>query len=428
MPLPALPLGLLQVCQTAVPPTVITIAVDLRLGTAGTDGGNDLTAAADPGQEMGIVQSCGAPSSNSRTLNGATNQPGKKTVEIDGDRAFLARLTPTTAPNAKATADQYVPTARQSISGQASVGKLPELEPIEFESAPATRQSDALALDRKAAPSAGLAFAESHHGSSPDATEQRHATRGNAVPPSVRGANFEQTASLPGEDHSKDGSGTRDKDDGQPEQQAHASQRTAAEVIAPRSEQATQPEVIGKPAPMVVANSPSLSNRSTAPPAAWPPPVAPTGPVANTDLPQAAAVAPALREIAVQVSDSQGGNVALHIVDKAGKIMVDVRTPDADLARILRTDVDHLVSRLEQTGYQVDTWSPGDRAPGVSETANTGQNYSSNSEGDHSNENTPRFGTGPDARQQQERRSQQAWMQYFDDNLNDSTFNDRRTN
>jgi len=112
-------------------------------------------------------------------------------------------------------------------------------------------------------------------------------------------------------------------------------------------------------------------------------------------------------------------------VDRAGRITVDVRTPDVDLARVLRTDVDRLVSRLEQNGYRTEMWVPGDRVPSVAESRESGTGYSGNPDR-KGNQEDGRFGPGQDPRQQQERRSQQAWMNYFDDNLNDNTVSDRR--
>ena len=63
----------------------------------------------------------------------------------------------------------------------------------------------------------------------------------------------------------------------------------------------------------------------------------------------------AAREIQLEVRDSDA-RVNLRLVERAGSVQVDVRTPDSHLASSLRDDLPALTARLEQTGLHAETW------------------------------------------------------------------------
>ena len=71
----------------------------------------------------------------------------------------------------------------------------------------------------------------------------------------------------------------------------------------------------------------------------------------------------ATREIRLELRDADA-RVDVRLVERAGVVQVDVRTPDGHLAESLRSDLPALTARLEQTGLRAETWhnAPADSA------------------------------------------------------------------
>jgi hypothetical protein len=63
----------------------------------------------------------------------------------------------------------------------------------------------------------------------------------------------------------------------------------------------------------------------------------------------------AARAIQLELRDADA-RVNVRLVERAGSIEVDVRTPDSHLAGSLRDDLPALTARLEQTGLRAETW------------------------------------------------------------------------
>jgi hypothetical protein len=55
---------------------------------------------------------------------------------------------------------------------------------------------------------------------------------------------------------------------------------------------------------------------------------------------------------------SEAGGVDLRIQEKAGKVQVSVRTPDAELSSSLQSNLGDLVDRLERKGFDTEAWAP----------------------------------------------------------------------
>jgi hypothetical protein len=85
--------------------------------------------------------------------------------------------------------------------------------------------------------------------------------------------------------------------------------------------------------------------------------------------PQAHPVKPEpLRELSLVVPGKQAegrtqGSVEVRVLERAGEVRLSVRTPDTELATSLRQQLGDLVGRLEQTGYQAETWRPAEVSP-----------------------------------------------------------------
>jgi hypothetical protein len=137
-----------------------------------------------------------------------------------------------------------------------------------------------------------------------------------------------------------------EKQDAQPERQPKA----AATAV---SQSAAQPDVppaatnFMAPAPAAPAPAPHTAAAPT--PVAAPAPVAP--------IPDPVPVPAAATDIKIALNDN-GQRVELRVTDRAGDIHVTVRTPDAQLATSLRSDLPVLSSKLEQSGFHSDMWRP----------------------------------------------------------------------
>jgi len=70
------------------------------------------------------------------------------------------------------------------------------------------------------------------------------------------------------------------------------------------------------------------------------------------------AASPITRQISLNLSTDDSTQVNIGFTERAGKVLVAVRTPDHELAQSLRTDLSDLVGRLESKGFKTETWTP----------------------------------------------------------------------
>ena len=64
------------------------------------------------------------------------------------------------------------------------------------------------------------------------------------------------------------------------------------------------------------------------------------------------------QEISIRIAPADSPAVDLRVVERAGQIHVDVRTPDAAMQTSLRQDLGTLTSSLERAGYHAETFTP----------------------------------------------------------------------
>ncbi len=111
------------------------------------------------------------------------------------------------------------------------------------------------------------------------------------------------------------------------------------------------------------------------------------------------------REIQLELRDADA-RVNVRLVERAGSVQVDVRTPDSHLAGALRDDLPALTARLEQTGLRAETWHD---APAVATArirmaepaASAGFQSSQNQSRQESGGRDPRDGQPQEKRQNQ---------------------------
>jgi len=112
------------------------------------------------------------------------------------------------------------------------------------------------------------------------------------------------------------------------------------------------------------------------------------------------------REVQLELRDANA-RVNVRLVERAGSVEVDVRTPDSHLASALRDDLPALTSRLEQTGMRAEFWRDAPaagaaRAPMAEQTAGAGFSSSQNqSRREGGGGRDPREGQSQEKRQNQ---------------------------
>ena len=65
-----------------------------------------------------------------------------------------------------------------------------------------------------------------------------------------------------------------------------------------------------------------------------------------------------LKDLSVQVRQSDQETVELRVVEREGELHVAIRTSDADLTHSLRQGLPELVDRLDQGGFRTEAWRP----------------------------------------------------------------------
>ena len=67
---------------------------------------------------------------------------------------------------------------------------------------------------------------------------------------------------------------------------------------------------------------------------------------------------PITRQISLKLSTDDSTQVNIDLTERAGKVLVAVRTSDHELAQSLQTGLGDLVGRLESKGFKTETWLP----------------------------------------------------------------------
>jgi hypothetical protein len=83
-----------------------------------------------------------------------------------------------------------------------------------------------------------------------------------------------------------------------------------------------------------------------------------------------------MKDISVRVENSQGQNVDVRIVQRAGDLQIAVKSANLDTTQSLRNGLSELTNRLNASGYQAETWRPGLQAAASSESASGSGNSS----------------------------------------------------
>jgi len=163
-----------------------------------------------------------------------------------------------------------------------------------------------------------------------------------------------------------------------------------------------EPGVQAPPAPASAPRTPAKADSAPGSGATVPEAVPPA------DRTTAAKAAPA-NEISLSVPGRNQDGVQVRVVERAGEVHVTVRTPDGELARDLRQDLSQLVTRLEQKGYQTETWRPSGHADTLSQVRQPQRGADSENPSGNSGGAQDQSGGRRGSSQQQKERSK--WLQ-----------------
>jgi hypothetical protein len=125
-----------------------------------------------------------------------------------------------------------------------------------------------------------------------------------------------------------------------------------------------------------------------------------------------------LKDLSIQVGQTQQDKVELRVVERSGELRVAVRAADPDLSQGLRQGLSDLVNRLEQNGFRAEGWRPGTNAATVQAAADTRQKSTQF----HHNDGSQSQSGGSQQGRQQNRQNQSyrpAWVQELEGNLAD---------
>ena len=124
-----------------------------------------------------------------------------------------------------------------------------------------------------------------------------------------------------------------------------------------------------------------------------------------------------LKDLSIQVGQTQNDKVELRLVERSGEVQVAVRATNPDVAQGLRQGLPDLVDRLEQNGYRAEAWRPGTTTTAVQGTGETRQRPMQFQQ----DQSQPQSQSGGQQQSRQQNRQNQSyrpqWVQELEGNL-----------
>jgi hypothetical protein len=147
-----------------------------------------------------------------------------------------------------------------------------------------------------------------------------------------------------------------------------------------------------------------------------------TAAVQSTNADHASKPAGPLKDLSIQVGQTQNDKVELRVVERSGEVQVAVRATNPDVAQGLRQGLPDLVDRLEQNGFRAEAWRPGVAAtavPGMGET----RQRPMQSQHDQSQQQSQSGGQQQSRQQNRQNQSYRPqWVQELEGNLSGGSF------
>ncbi len=118
------------------------------------------------------------------------------------------------------------------------------------------------------------------------------------------------------------------------------------------------------------------------------------------------------QEITIRIEQPDASPVDLRVVERAGQVHIDVRTPDAAMQTSLRGDLGTLTNSLQRAGYQTEMFTPSSTLGRTTSSAQT------SNRDDHQDSSQNRGGSGDSSegrRQQQQQKRSSTWLEELED-------------
>jgi len=159
--------------------------------------------------------------------------------------------------------------------------------------------------------------------------------------------------------------------------------------------------------------SPAAPFWPTAPKAAAPP--APPPATTSIDPEDRPATGRATQEISLQISSEDDRKVDVRLVQRAGEVLVAVRTPDVALAHDLRQDLGSLTGKLAQSGYATEQFTP--LSAGSSNLSNQPGTPNGQDSSRGHGQNPQQGGSGQQQQPEDERGRRPDWVEEMENSL-----------
>ncbi len=139
-----------------------------------------------------------------------------------------------------------------------------------------------------------------------------------------------------------------------------------------------------------------------------------------------------LREISLTLpntaadSGQKAGDIEVRVLQSAGQVQVTVKTADEQLTQNLRQQLGDLVTRLEHSGYQTETWHPAATAPALGAASAGAESAWQEFRGgaEHGSSNSSGGGDSPPGHGNSQRRNQQQappqWLETLEGSFQDN--------
>lgn len=129
-----------------------------------------------------------------------------------------------------------------------------------------------------------------------------------------------------------------------------------------------------------------------------------------------------LKELSIQVGQTQQDRVELRVVDRSGEVQVAVRATSPDVAEGLRQGLSDLVGRLEQNGYRTEAWRPGGAVTSVQGTGESRQKEMQfQQDGSQSQSGGSQQGRQQNQQNQQNQTYRPRWVQELEGSFSDNS-------
>ena len=142
---------------------------------------------------------------------------------------------------------------------------------------------------------------------------------------------------------------------------------------------------------------------------------APAPAAATLDVEDRLATARPSHEISLQISSDGDHKVDVRLVQRAGEVLVSVRTPDVALAHEMRQELGSLTGKLAQSGYGTEQFTP--LAAGSSNLSDQRSNSENQDASRGHSQNPEHGGSGQQQQPQDERGKRPAWVEEMEDSL-----------